>query len=545
MKSIINHTRDLLKVIENMESQLSDIDISVSRLKTAKASITQPADNQLITWNENLSMLANSLWHLPVADGAAATALGTDGAGQLGWYGVDELVAVGLTDGFIPYYNTDHLADTDIYYDGVKYGIGTTTPRVVASYTYGAATRMVNISNALNAVRLSIQGDSAQINFVDLGGAVNDKWAYVNVDGGMVRWGSLNDNVSPRVNNILVMDMGTGDAGFGTSTPGVVASYTFPVTEHLVNIYEGTNAAHLAIQGNTGAYIHCCDLGGAANDKWLSFNVDGGVGKYLSYNDNGSVRVNNILLIDMGTGYVGVGIAPLAEFHVNGNCRVDGNIHIYSDVNEVFLGADADMLIGYDGTDANIVTDLQNPSDLVIDCGTDKTVELTEPAWEDLNFGVLSGGGPTSTLPDDVTIGNIFYKEFTSDNNQLCGDQKEVPHTAKLSDTYYPHIHIFLKSGEGSGTTGVTFTFYWELRQNGSTTNGNVTLSATSADLAAFSDLITIADATGFNGAAGVGAQLAVTLARTAGDAGDVIVTTYGIHYKVDTPAGSRQITTK
>ena len=40
------------------------------------------------------------------------------------------------------------------------------------------------------------------------------------------------------------------------------------------------------------------------------------------------------------------------------------------------------------------------------------------------------------------------------------------------------------------------------------------------------------------------GAQLAITIARTGGDAGDVVVLTYGVHFEIDT-LGSRLITTK
>lgn len=163
--------------------------------------------------------------------------------------------------------------------------------------------------------------------------------------------------------------------------------------------------------------------------------------------------------------------------------------------------------------------------------------------WEDLNFAPSSSGGPAVTLPDYVTINNVVHREFTSANNQICGDVQELPHSYKLSSQLYPHIHIFLKSGESAGTTGVTFTLYWELRQGTGVTSGNLTLSATSAQLTANPTKYTISGAA-FNGSAELGGQLALTLARTAGDAGDVIVTTYGIHYTTDSP-GSTLITTK
>lgn len=165
--------------------------------------------------------------------------------------------------------------------------------------------------------------------------------------------------------------------------------------------------------------------------------------------------------------------------------------------------------------------------------------------WDDLNFDPASAGGPAATLPDYVTINNVVYREFTSANNQYCADGEEIPHDAELNGTFYPHLHCFLKNGESAGTTGVTFTLYWELRETGDLiTNGSVTLSATSAELAAETAKVNISDATGFSGSTELGGQLAVTLARTAGDAGDIIVTTFGVHYPIDS-IGSTGITTK
>ena len=176
----------------------------------------------------------------------------------------------------------------------------------------------------------------------------------------------------------------------------------------------------------------------------------------------------------------------------------------------------------------------------------DGTIELNGDATvhEDLNFGVLSSGGPVPSRPDDVLIGNVYYKEFTSSNNQECSDQREIYHAALLGQTLYGHIHIFLKSGESAGTTGVTFTVYWEYRESTGATNGSFTLSATSAELTAEPYKIDIYDGTGFTGPSELGAQLSCRLLRTAGDAGDVIVTTYGFHVELD-GLGSRTATSK
>jgi len=204
--------------------------------------------------------------------------------------------------------------------------------------------------------------------------------------------------------------------------------------------------------------------------------------------------------------------------------------------------ADSDAYLYQQGTKLTTSADKLNSVAGII--GDDGDIELEDTVWGDLNFDPDRSSGPAVSLPDYVTINNVIHREFTSSNNQLCGGVEEVPHDYKLSTNIYPHIHIFLKSGESAGTTGVTFTFYWELRTSAATTSGNVELSATSAELSANGNLITISDATGFSGASDLGSQVALTIARTAGNAGDIIVTSYGVHYEKDS-IGSDTITTK
>lgn len=228
------------------------------------------------------------------------------------------------------------------------------------------------------------------------------------------------------------------------------------------------------------------------------------------------------------------------EINATGNRILLGK----DDSDKTFWGAGYDMSVYYNGTDGYLKTDEVAASDLHLTTGVAKTLVYDTAVYEDLNFDPSSSGGAAVTLPDYVTINNCIYREFTSANNQLCGDGEELPHSYKLSSTLFPHVHCFLKSGESAGTTGVTFTLYWALRQAGGVTSGTVTLSATSTELTNNANKFNINDATGFAGASELGGQLSLTLARTGGNAGDVVVTSYGVHYAIDTP-GSRTSSTK
>lgn len=165
-------------------------------------------------------------------------------------------------------------------------------------------------------------------------------------------------------------------------------------------------------------------------------------------------------------------------------------------------------------------------------------------AFEDINFSPLRSGGPVANRPDDVTIDNCFYKEFTSANNQSCGDQQELFHYYKLGGTLAAHAHVFLKAGETAGTTGVVFTINWRLSTSTGTTSGSVVVSATSAELTANPHKVDLYNSTPFAGSAELGGQLALTLARTGGNAGDVVVLTYGVHLEIDS-FGSNTVSVK
>ena len=75
----------MLNAISNLEKEVNGVLSDIKHIKSAKATITQPTDNQLLTWDEDLSMVEDSLWQLPAADGAANEIIYTDGAGNLGW----------------------------------------------------------------------------------------------------------------------------------------------------------------------------------------------------------------------------------------------------------------------------------------------------------------------------------------------------------------------------------------------------------------------------------------------------------------------------
>ena len=116
--------------------------------------------------------------------------------------------------------NAERMRLTD-----VGLGIGTTSPNQWASYTDSAAT-VLQVRDTSERARVVINGgNGAHLDLVDYAGSTNDKHMNIAVDGGVLKFGSLNDAGNAFVqNNILIMDLGTGAIKFNNA-------YTFPTSD--------------------------------------------------------------------------------------------------------------------------------------------------------------------------------------------------------------------------------------------------------------------------------------------------------------------------
>ena len=193
-----------------------------------------------------------------------------------------------------------------------------------------------------------------------------------------------------------------------------------------------------------------------------------------------------------------------------------------------------------------LASDLQNPSDLVVDCGTDKTIELTESVWDDILFPVLSlqVGGTAPTL--STFQGNI--KQYTFAINDICYGCVEIPHTYKEGTNLDAHVHI-VTNGAESGVEARYELEYWFVDMGEASTTTTVITSAdytlTNAD--GQHEYIDLGDITGTNFK--IGALLAFQLKRVAlvdgsNPSSDPFVLSVGFHHQLDT-MGSRQETAK
>lgn len=223
-----------------------------------------------------------------------------------------------------------------------------------------------------------------------------------------------------------------------------------------------------------------------------------------------------------------------------------------------FFGTAQDASIQYDGTDMKITTDLVSASDLVVDCGTNKTLELAEPVYKDINLGSALLSLPASTQPDEVQLldeagGATGIYTWGFDINELVSGVFEMQHDYKEGTNLSFHVHW-------SGNDAPTDTDYvqWQLTYTNARDNNTINAATPIVIETAYdtqyemirSDFPDIVGTTGGvdGGNIKIGDQFYFKLKRIAADgdayAGDAVVATLGVHYQIDT-IGSRQQGTK
>tara|TARA_Y100000758_G_scaffold294733_1_gene252013 strand:- start:378 stop:1400 length:1023 start_codon:yes stop_codon:yes gene_type:complete len=158
---------------------------------------------------------------------------------------------------------------------------------------------------------------------------INDsrEWRIYGVDGSQGDRFIIHDATASSNHARFVIDAhaSKGKIGMGTVTPFQnVAGGTIDLDVSGLHIKDASAHGQIILEGNPPS-LHTMDLGGASNDKWMMYRIDGGIGWFQSLNDDGSDRVDNILVMDMGTGNVGLGVDdPDAKLEIAGQIKITG-----------------------------------------------------------------------------------------------------------------------------------------------------------------------------------------------------------------------------
>jgi hypothetical protein len=215
------------------------------------------------------------------------------------------------------------------------------------------------------------------------------------------------------------------------------------------------------------------------------------------------------------------------------------------DDSEIILGSGDDVEIYYDGTDLKIVTDIVAPSDLVLDCGTNKTLELAEVVYDDqqVNLGSVGFG---ASAPSWTSYKGGEVLSFANNQSNEITFIAQLSHKYKLGTNLDLHVHT-VAPDDTAGDVRWQLTYSWA--DIGSdfpaetTTLATQTIALNSADEHQYfevDDAVSSASAE-----AGVSGILICSLTRLGSDGADtysnaIYLIALDFHFEIDT-IGSRQ----
>jgi len=225
---------------------------------------------------------------------------------------------------------------------------------------------------------------------------------------------------------------------------------------------------------------------------------------------------------------------------------------VLSDSLGIEFGAGNDADIKYDGTNLVVTTDKVAASDLVIDCGANKTLVLSEVVWDDLvvpTTGIRFGGAAAAI---EAAYKGGLVASFSSAADNYLYFTFQLPHTYKEGTDVEFHIHWTIPvSGGAAGAENVKWDFTSSASSAalapsyetfpGATAHAGVTVDV--QNIAADSHIATeIATITGSGFEASE--VIICSLKRDVSVGGDygnaVYLVSLDLHYQIDT-MGSRQ----
>ncbi len=223
------------------------------------------------------------------------------------------------------------------------------------------------------------------------------------------------------------------------------------------------------------------------------------------------------------------------------------HLKIGADNAKTYCGAGDDMSIFYDGTDGNIKTDEVAASDLLLTCGSQKTLELQNIVYEDLrtplaNAKVPAAAGPTWTqfMNDGGTSTGVYLHHFSPTSINSVYFTIQFPHASKQGGTVYPHLH-WSPTTTNTGNVRWCMEYTW-IDINGTFPNTSTVVILDAGDGTAYKHQIaSFASFAGKN----ISSIVVVRLYRDASHVddtytGDAAALEFDVHYPIDT-LGSRQ----
>jgi hypothetical protein len=332
----------------------------------------------------------------------------------------------------------------------------------------------INGNLAIGANYISNDGDNEGIS-IDTDGNVTLSGTLL-LGGGLTMGGDLNMNTNSITNAVNIT--ASGSISGGTLTDGGIT-----ITGGDINNV-GTIFVNTLDDYDAGFITLAADIQNAGFDIIVptntadAFTIKDDAGPTVSFLTIDSTTATPIIDIWQNIDMHSKNISNVPQFD-NGGSNIAiaaGDSLTFADNEGSIYGTGEDMDMGYDGTDGYIRTDLVAASDLNIDCGTDKTIELTEEVYDDIRNPVtairLAGAQP----PTETSYrGGIVYA-FPSNANKTLYFNVQLPHKYEEGQDIEFHIHYALPvAGAGGGAENVK----WEVTYAWSNIDGAIPVETT------------------------------------------------------------------
>jgi len=196
--------------------------------------------------------------------------------------------------------------------------------------------------------------------------------------------------------------------------------------------------------------------------------------------------------------------------------------------------------------DGKLETNTATPIDLSVDCGTEKTIKLSQVVWDDLRAPATSINPAGLPAPPTFNTTKIGWG-FSASATNVVAVILQLPHTYKEGTNITPHVHWF---PQNTNTGNVL----WRLSYKWTNINSVDSGSFTAIDvLSAGAGVVDTHQIAVFPTISGTGKTISsiftCTLSRIGGDGTDThtgvaLLREFDIHFQIDT-IGSRQAVIK
>ena len=471
--------------------------------------------NTIALWSTLILPNAATAFRLPVATSANTigelVAVGATGEylkGNTGaipsWATLNQAAVAGLTTADGPTFAHLHITDlaaittaaeswvgpsnvTGVYFKGGNVGIGTTAPNEKLEII-GSTTRLANI------------------------------------------FGISTDDVNT---TLKVKSIGTSAGDYPVTSDTAVTGYNAILNIGASATGEGTYSIHTRGGALLATGLGKVGIGTTAPLRRLDVNEASGNCLRLIYNDPDGSPANYVdFLVSSGGDLI---ITPSGA-----------DILLSADTTKLNFGAGNDMTVWYDGTYGQIKTSDVAASDLRVTCGADKTIELQNVVWDDVNVSLVTAKVPAANFPTWAAFTTNLYSYTFALNDYADLSTAEILHCYKEGTDLGIHLHLVTNGLNDATERKAKYTVYYswgdmdEVMSGEGSLTQEVTIAANLADRThLFLDMLDITGAT-----YKIGSMLKLRVKRIAGTgtepAADPFVEQVGIHYQINT-IGSRQ----